>query len=268
MLESALDATHAFFESHRRHQGSPWREQRSLPPQLILSSPLPSFPRKWKPTLSSQSRPFYPAQRTAEPSDERVPCPHDEDWWLSSPAGAPSALVRARAATPRRDPGPCGAGSFSWARLNPSRREALACRLIQIRFGLHEQSVTSTRSIVEGLTYDDVLLVPGPAPTSSPPRSTPAPASPPASPSTCPSCPPPWTTVTEASMAIAMARAGGHRRHSPQPHHRRPGRRNRQSQALPVRHDRRPRHPAAHRHPGRSQRRHGPLPHLRRSHYR
>ena len=47
-------------------------------------------------------------------------------------------------------------------------------------------------------------------------------------------------TVTEARLAIAMAREGGPRCDPPQPVDRGPGHRGRQGQALRVRHDRRP----------------------------
>ena len=73
---------------------------------------------------------------------------------------------------------------------------------------IQEQSVTSTRSIVEGLTYDDVLLVPGRSDvlptqvdtrTSITPRLT----------LNVPLVSSAMDTVTEATMAVAMARAGG-----------------------------------------------------------
>ena len=115
----------------------------------------------------------------------------------------------------------------------------------------------------EGLTFDDVLLIPAesrvlPNDVSTVTRLTPKVEL------NIPLISAAMDTVTEARLAIALARAGGHGNRPPKPLDRRPGRGGRQGEAFGVGDDRRARHARARQHRRRGARADGALPHLRR----
>ena len=121
----------------------------------------------------------------------------------------------------------------------------------------------------EGLTFDDVLLLPAASRRAAERGVAPRRGSRRGIGLTIPIVSAAMDTVTEAPLAIAMARAGRHRRHPPQPVDRGPGRRGRQGEALRVRDDRRPRHARPRRTScARRPRPHGPLQDLRRADHR